>query len=154
MLVECNRLASDPDGEALCRAIESTLLDVRSAVQDWRGMLSRLQLLSASFTALDSAEAAETKAFLSWLEQGHFTFLGAQDFVAEGRPAVSRCRHGVGYLEEPGFPGPARAEGGALHERPSLVALCQSHPALQRSPPDLAGHHQRQAAGRERQRGG
>ena len=68
ILVECTRLASDPDGEALCRAIESTLLDVRCAVRDWRAMLSRVQLLSAGFTALDGAEAAESKAFLTWLE--------------------------------------------------------------------------------------
>ncbi|AOW14290.1 NAD-glutamate dehydrogenase [Hydrogenophaga crassostreae] len=103
MLVECNRLASDPEGEALCRAIESTLQDVRSAVQDWRGMLSRLQLLSASFTALDSPEAAETKAFLSWLEQGHFTFLGAQDFVAQGDHLSAVPGTALGILKNPGF---------------------------------------------------
>jgi glutamate dehydrogenase len=103
MLVECNRLASDPDGEALSRAIESTLQDVRSAVKDWRGMLSRLQLLSASFTALDSPEAAETKAFLSWLERGHFTFLGAQDFVTQGDQLSAIEGTALGILKNPGF---------------------------------------------------
>lgn len=103
MLVECNRLASDPDGEALSRAIESTLQDVRSAVKDWRAMLSRLQLLSAGFTALDNADAAETKAFLSWLEQGHFTFLGAQDFVAKGDKLSAVEGTALGILKNPGF---------------------------------------------------
>jgi glutamate dehydrogenase len=102
MLVECDRLASDPDGVALCRAIENTLQDVRSAVQDWRAMLSRLQLLSAGFTALDNAQAAEAKAFLHWLEEGHFTFLGAQDFVAEGDSLVP-AGTALGILKNPGY---------------------------------------------------
>ncbi|MEX1166601.1 MAG: NAD-glutamate dehydrogenase, partial [Hydrogenophaga sp.] len=103
MLVECNRLASDPDGEALCKAIESTLNDVRSAVKDWRGMLSRVQLLSASFTALDNVDAAEAKAFLSWLEQGNFTFLGALDFVAKGDQLTAVAGTALGILKNPGF---------------------------------------------------
>ena len=103
MLVECNRLASDPDGEALCKAIESTLNDVRSAVKDWRGMLSRVQLLSASFTALDNADAAEAKAFLTWLEQGNFTFLGAEDFVAKGEQLAAVPGTALGILKNAGF---------------------------------------------------
>ncbi|WP_247596965.1 NAD-glutamate dehydrogenase [Hydrogenophaga sp. PAMC20947] len=103
ILVECTRLASDPDGEALCRAIESTLLDVRCAVQDWRGMLSRVQLLSAGFTALEGSEAAEAKAFLNWLEQGHFTFLGAQDFVVEGDHLSKVSGTALGVMKNPGF---------------------------------------------------
>jgi glutamate dehydrogenase len=102
MLVECDRLASDPDGAALCLAIENTLQDVRSAVQDWRAMLSRLQLLSAGFTALDNAEAAEAKAFLQWLEEGHFTFLGAQDFVVQGESLVA-AGTALGVLKNPGY---------------------------------------------------
>jgi glutamate dehydrogenase len=103
MLVECTRLASDPDGEALCRAIESTLLDVRSAVQDWRSMLSRVQLLSAGFTALEGNDAAEAKAFLTWLEQGHFTFLGAQDCVVDGDRLSKVPGTALGVLKNPGF---------------------------------------------------
>ena len=103
ILVECNRLASDPDGEALCHAIERTLNDVRSAVKDWRGMLSRVQLLSASFTALDNADAAEAKAFLSWLEQGNFTFLGAEDFVANGEQLAAVPGTALGIFKNPGF---------------------------------------------------
>ena len=80
MLVECDRLAADPDGVALCQSIEDTLRDVRCAVQDWRPMLSRIQVLNASFTALDLPGAEEAKAFLSWLEKGHFTFLAAEDY--------------------------------------------------------------------------
>ncbi|WP_372658565.1 NAD-glutamate dehydrogenase, partial [Hydrogenophaga sp.] len=102
MLMECDRLASDPDGEALCRAIENTLSDVRSAVQDWRAMLSRLQLLSAGFTALEGAEAAEAKAFLNWLEQGHFTFLGAQDVSAQGQ-RLTETGSALGVLKNPGY---------------------------------------------------
>ncbi len=105
MLVECNRLASDPEGEALCRSIEATLLDVRSAVQDWRVMLSRVQLLSASFTALDGADAAEAKAFLGWLEQGNFTFLGAQDFVVKGEQWSELEGTALGVLKNPSFQG-------------------------------------------------
>ncbi len=103
MLVECTRLAGDPDGQALKQAIEATLQDVRSAVQDWRSMLSRVQLLSAGLTALDSADAAETKAFLSWLEQGYFTFLGALDFSANGDQLTAVPGTALGILKNPGF---------------------------------------------------
>jgi glutamate dehydrogenase len=103
MLVECTRLASDPDGAALCRAIEATLLDVRSAVQDWRAMLSRVQVHGASLTALDAPQAAEVKAYLSWLEQGHFTFLGALDFQLSEGQLVPIHGSALGVLKNPGF---------------------------------------------------
>jgi glutamate dehydrogenase len=103
MLVECTRLANDADGKQLKQAIEATLQDVRSAVKDWRGMLSRVQLLSAGLTALDTADAAETKAFLSWLEQGHFTFLGAMDFAADGDRLTPIPGTALGILKNPGF---------------------------------------------------
>lgn len=102
MLVECDRLAADPEGVALREAIQATLQDVRLAVHDWRAMLSRVQVLNASFTALDAAEADEAKAFLSWLEQGHFTFLAAEDFSLQDGALVPVAGSALGLLKAPG----------------------------------------------------
>ncbi|WP_252374324.1 NAD-glutamate dehydrogenase [Hydrogenophaga sp. 2FB] len=102
MLVECDRLASDPEGVALCKAIEDTLQDVRLAVHDWRAMLSRVQVLNASFTALDASVADEAKAFLTWLEQGHFTFLAAEDYELRGDVLVPLPGTALGMLKAPG----------------------------------------------------
>ncbi|MDR7152990.1 glutamate dehydrogenase [Hydrogenophaga palleronii] len=102
ILVECDRLASDPDGEALCQKIEDTLRDVRCAVQDWRAMLSRVQVLNASFTAVDAPEADEAKAFLTWLEQGHFTFLAAEDYELKGKQLVPVPGTALGLLKNAG----------------------------------------------------
>jgi glutamate dehydrogenase len=102
ILVECDRLASDPQGTALRQTIEATLQDVRYAVQDWRAMLSRVQVLNASFTALDAAVADEAKAFLTWLEQGHFTFLAAEDHVLQDGRLVPVPGSALGLLKVPG----------------------------------------------------
>ena len=102
ILVECDRLASDPEALALRKTIEDTLQDVRLAVQDWRAMLSRVQVLNASFTALDASVADEAKSFLTWLEQGHFTFLAAEDYELKGKVLVPVPGTALGLLKAPG----------------------------------------------------
>ncbi|MCV0437005.1 MAG: NAD-glutamate dehydrogenase [Hydrogenophaga sp.] len=102
ILVECDRLVADPEGIALIQTILDTLQDVRLAVQDWRPMLSRVQVLNAGFTALDAAVADEAKAFLSWLEQGHFTFLAAEDFELQGGALVPVPGSALGLLKAKG----------------------------------------------------
>ncbi len=121
ILVECDRLVSDPEGEALRRAIEDTLQDVRLAVQDWRPMLSRVQVLNASFTALDASIADEAKAFLSWLERGHFTFLAAEDYEIQGDVLVPIAGTALGLLKSPGAPGLPARPAAAFVSNPDLV---------------------------------
>ena len=139
MLVETDRLAADADGAALCQTIENTLRDVQATVHDWRAMLSRVQLLNASFTALDTPEADEAKALLSWLEHGHFTFMGVQDYAfgpadpSSGSPSgqpVAVPGTALGLLRHtPDGALPARQATDAVASR----VLVQSTKAMRRS---------------------
>ena len=65
--------------------IERVLDDVRAAVEDWQAMRSRTQALIEEFDrrpppVVDSALAEETKAFLAWLAEDNFTFLGYREY--------------------------------------------------------------------------
>jgi glutamate dehydrogenase len=60
------------------------LADVRSAVDDWPAMRQRARELEAELAErpppVDPQDVAETRAFLGWLDDGHFTFLGYRDY--------------------------------------------------------------------------
>ncbi|MBI5258227.1 MAG: NAD-glutamate dehydrogenase [Burkholderiales bacterium] len=71
----------DPAGlEALAADVTRVLADVRRAVADWQPMRERLidilAQLQASPPPLPADELAEGQAFLHWLADNHFTFLG------------------------------------------------------------------------------
>ena len=63
--------------------IERVLADVRATVTDWHKMRNKV---TESITELgqvkhiDSKELAESKDFLCWIEDNHFTFLGMRDY--------------------------------------------------------------------------
>lgn len=82
ILVECDRIASPHDQQALIEDLERVLADVRAAVQDWGVMLARVNgLIVASEQFAHGQDAhSEGIAFLRWLEDKHFTFLGARDY--------------------------------------------------------------------------
>jgi glutamate dehydrogenase len=72
---------SDPERLAAIRAdLEGALEDVRAAVEDWRKMLGKIEPALADLkrgaSALDAEELAEVEAFLSWIADNNFTFLG------------------------------------------------------------------------------
>ena len=82
--------------------------DVRAAVRDWQAMRTRLQETTARLKsnppAIPEAELAEDIAFLDWLADNHFTFLGSRDYVfsprGDGRlDAVEKT--GLGVLADP-----------------------------------------------------
>ena len=79
--------------EAL-RRIEDTLnavyADVRAAVADWRPMLGTVAELIEDLSGpkappLTPEEIEEGRAFLQWLHDGNFTFLGSRDYRIEDR---------------------------------------------------------------------
>ncbi len=62
--------------------LEAVLAEVRSAVADWRPMRDRLHDVRG---ALDGGEECdEAAAFLDWLYDDHFTFLGYRHFLLSG----------------------------------------------------------------------
>jgi glutamate dehydrogenase len=62
--------------------------EVRAAVTDWPEMRTRAldaaERLEAEPPPLDPGDVAETRAFLRWLEDHNFTFLGSRDYELTG----------------------------------------------------------------------
>ena len=86
ILVECDRIVNEADMAALAADVASVLSDVRSAVKDWKPMLDRVRALAAESSSpslsalLSPLNQQEGIDFLQWLEDKHFTFLGARNY--------------------------------------------------------------------------
>src|SRR5262249_20571149 len=86
--------------------LEKVLADVRAATADWKQMRARAADLIASLDKapgrLAADEVAEAKAFLQWLNDDHFTYLGYReyDFLGEGSAATISTppKSGLGIL--------------------------------------------------------
>jgi len=74
---------------ALVHGARATFAQVRVAVRDWRAMQARGQeayeQLKAHPPKVPAEELAENLAFLEWLGDNHFTFLGARDYRFDPR---------------------------------------------------------------------
>ncbi len=124
--VECDRIVSDGERQALASELERVLGDVRCAVQDWQAMLERAQAMAAaaSSSTLSASGRQEGVDFLRWLEDRHFTFLGARDYdlKREGDTVslVAKPETGLGIL---------RGDVKTLETRlpPEAVALLESN---------------------------
>ncbi|MFZ6750464.1 NAD-glutamate dehydrogenase [Undibacterium sp. Ren11W] len=104
ILVECDRIVAVSEQQALADDLSRVLADVRGAVDDWPAMLARVQsvTVAAEKAPLSPANREEGIAFLHWMEQRHFTFLGARDYDlkrdGESVTMVARPDSGLGIL--------------------------------------------------------
>ncbi len=100
--------------EALRDKVASVLADVRAVVEDWQPMRERIEEIVPLIESAPVAEEErrEAAAFLRWLEQHHFTFIGfrACDLVTDDQEE-SRLRvvagSGLGILRGDDGEGPA-----------------------------------------------
>ncbi len=81
---EVARLA-DPDRLAVLRAgVELVLEEVKAAVDDWGPMRARATTVATDLRRelppIDPHELDEAEAFLEWLAEEHFTFLGYREY--------------------------------------------------------------------------
>jgi glutamate dehydrogenase len=78
--VEVDRIVDPAKLDELAADIVRVLDDVRAAFEDWKKMRDRVGAILAEnekrAPPLPPDELAEGRAFLSWLADGHFTFLG------------------------------------------------------------------------------
>ena len=126
ILVECDRILHAQDRDALQADLQQVLGDVRAAVQDWQAMLDRVRTVAqaAAHSSLSPSGQQEGIDFLHWLEDRHFTFLGARDYdlVREGSAMRMRAKPGTGL---------GILRGAAQTEQPVLppeaVALLESN---------------------------
>jgi len=85
--VEVTQQSQEAELEELRASLARVLDDVRSAVDDWQPMLARIDAIIADLDAnpppLPEDEIAEGRAFLRWLRDDHFTFLGYREYRLE-----------------------------------------------------------------------
>jgi len=89
MHVEIDQETEPAELESMRASLETILRQVRRAVADWRAMRQRLAddiaELDPSKLPMPPEEVEEAKAFLQWLDNGHFIFLGHRRYVFETR---------------------------------------------------------------------
>ena len=93
--------------EDLKQAIQKTLADVKAAVEDWpkmrggRGHSLRARGERADF---EPEDLAETRAFLEWIDDDNFTFLGYREYdltTQNGEEALCAVQgSGLGILRQ------------------------------------------------------
>jgi len=83
MQFQIDRRASEDDLEAIRLRLEAAFTDVHWAVEDWRKMEERAAETSEKLfdwgSKVDETWMNEYKAFLDWLQDDYFVFLGARD---------------------------------------------------------------------------
>ena len=102
-------LMSEARAEALEAALKRVLDSVRSAVGSWKPMLARLEQAISNFRYADlplrKDAVAEAVAFLEWLRDDNFTFLGMRDYSYRGGEKTGKLERsdqpGLGILEDP-----------------------------------------------------
>jgi len=84
MHIEIDRIPDDEDHREIEAALQRVLRDVREAVEDWDRMhaqvLAIVEELDTSPPPLPAEEIEQGKALLTWLADGHFTFLGCREY--------------------------------------------------------------------------
>ena len=105
---------------AVVDALSEVLAEVRISVQDWRPMLARVRDVIAGLGTnpppLAKEEIAEAIAFLEWIEEENFTFLGARDYTFTADATLAPVfETGLGLLRGSG--------GGLLQHWNKLVTI-------------------------------
>ena len=106
-------VAREPDQTrllALRDNLRRVLEEVRVAVEDWQPMRARAielaEQLSGQATPVSAEELAEVTAFLHWMANEHFTFLGYREYdlvIDNGQPGLRAVPDsGLGILRRPG----------------------------------------------------
>ncbi len=105
---EIDRQADEESLEQLRREIEEVLEDVHFVVADWGPMREQIEeiipRIEAQQLPITDEEKAESLAFLRWMENHHFTFIGFRtyDLVEENGEDVLRIvpESGLGILRQ------------------------------------------------------
>jgi glutamate dehydrogenase len=120
MHLEIDRIAAG-DAAALVATLEKVLSDVREAVEDWPRMRNQLDLLIGELERtpppIEDPDLAQQLAFLRWIGEDHFTFLGYREYrlTQDGDAEALEAVPGTGY-------GILRADPAGPRVLPALVA--------------------------------
>ena len=101
----CDPIAGE-QRKALSESLRDAFLQSAIVVRDWQPMLARLKQArdGMAASAPDTIDIGEDLAFLDWLADNHFTFLGARDYVLTPDGAHGRLEpvkeSGLGVLAD------------------------------------------------------
>jgi glutamate dehydrogenase len=108
ILMEIDRQTDPQILKELHSNFEHVLEDNRAVVEDWLSMREKVQEIISELdnarAVLDENEVEETKAFLNWIEDHHFTFLGVRDYelIHKGKETILQAtpKTGLGVLRQ------------------------------------------------------
>jgi glutamate dehydrogenase len=108
MQIQLDQETNPADREAIGGHVERVLGDVRAATSDYQAMRARLRQaieeLRAASSVVPEEELLEADAFLRWLDEGHFVFLGFRRYNFEAQADATFLRpeeaSGLGVLRE------------------------------------------------------
>jgi len=102
MHIEISRLGADEDPHQIADQLQKVLRDVRESVEDWEKMRSEalaiVDQLGSAPPPLDTQQIDAGRAFLKWLADDHFAFLGYREYrlEREGDDEILRALPGTG----------------------------------------------------------
>ncbi|MBI3675621.1 MAG: NAD-glutamate dehydrogenase [Proteobacteria bacterium] len=122
---------------ALADGARATFTQVRLAVRDWRKMVAHLKetvsVLQQNPPQISREEQTESVAFLEWLGDNHFTFLGCRDYAyseEEGGRLEPLAETGLGVLSDPEARVIRRGENRAQLTPEVRAFLKEPHPLI------------------------
>ncbi|WP_340539850.1 NAD-glutamate dehydrogenase [Nocardioides sp. GXZ039] len=87
MHVEIDRIREGDDPAAVVDDVQRVLRDVRESVEDWSKMNDRITEIVTELDEdpppLDADELRQASELLTWLADGHFTFLGYREYTLD-----------------------------------------------------------------------
>jgi glutamate dehydrogenase len=132
--VEVERITDPARIKALGDGLVAVLADVRAAVNDWPQMKSKiadvLGDMGGAAKSVPLAELDEARAFLSWVGDNHFTFLGYREYELaqqNGNDVLKIVPNsGMGILREPKLGGVSAS----FNELPPALRALAREPRL------------------------
>ncbi len=95
MHLEIDRQTDQAELDFLQRRLNDVLIDVRAATQDWQPCLSHMKGIIRDFEQGGGEQYADMVAFLQWLCDDHFVFLGYREYE------LSKQNDAVGFKPIP-----------------------------------------------------
>ena len=127
---------TDPDGlKRIEQSLVAAMRDVRAAVDDWKGMersvADAVERMPDWAPGVKKEWMRECRAFLRWLLDDHFIFLGVRDYRVTGKGAKERLERvagsGLGILRNDTRGEPARSVASLA---PAARRLSQRRPLI------------------------
>jgi glutamate dehydrogenase len=139
MHVEISRVGHEEDVDSIAADVQRVLRDVRESVEDWERMRQQVTDIEAELentppSSLPKEEVARGRAFLDWLIDDHFTFLGYREYHLEHEGDDEYLRgvpgSGLGILRnDPDLAavGKLPAKGAELARQHTLLVLAKAN---------------------------